>query len=75
MRQRELHLEGCIRENRGLAGTLEIVQQAQNELFHENNLLKEQSSEIERQKMIMKSNLEKQEREIGTQRQKVAHLA
>ena len=71
MRQRELHLEGCIRENKGLIGTLEIVQHAQQELISENNLLKEHCNELERHKLLLKGQNERQEREMATYRLKV----
>lgn len=64
LRQRESQFEGCIRENRSFIGTFQIAQQAYNELMVENNNLKEQVSESEQQKLVMRSQMEKQNQDF-----------
>lgn len=68
LRQQDLQIEGCVRENQGLRGTLSVIQEAHNDLGEEMNQLKEESGDTQRHRVMLKTSLNKQEREITTLR-------
>ena len=74
LRQQDLQIEGCVRENQGLRGTLGVIQEAHNDLGEEMNQLKEESGDTQRHRVMLKTSLNKQEREITTLRQRCASL-
>lgn len=63
-----MQLESCTRENKSLQGTLEIVQQAQNDVVSETNILREQITNLESKNLMMRSHLEKSERDTLSMR-------
>jgi hypothetical protein len=58
-----MHIEGFIRENKGLLGTLEIFKSAQSEVMQENATLKETQIELNRRNTRLMNELEKSERD------------
>ena len=63
-----------MRENQGLRGTLSVIQEAHNDLGEEMNQLKEESGDTQRHRVMLRTSLNKQEREIATLRQRCASL-
>ena len=74
LRTKDLQIEGCVRENQGLRGTLDIVQDAHDELGEEMNQLKEENGNTHRHRVMLRTSLDKNEREIVTLKQRCASL-
>lgn len=58
VRERDAHIEGLMRENKGLLGTLEVVHCAQADIIRESNTNKDQVQQLEREKLQTRLTIE-----------------
>ena len=69
-----MEAESQRRECNGLQEQLTMVQQAHDELVEEINMLKEEVSDLQMQRIRLQSTTERQDREMATLRQRSAQL-